>query len=360
MKLLIRVLLIYNFVICWAFGLAADECLPRKNVIRAVHLIAPKLRDFELFNRALTNFFVPAGVNMLILEIDYRYEWKSHPELRDSDCLSRQEARKLYEICSLKGIKLVPLFNCLGHQSWGKVTFPLLKRYPDFDETPWISGENSGIYCRSWCASNPALIPIVKDLLSELVVDFSADTVHVGMDEVFLIGESNCVRCAGKDKAELFARAVGSLHKILVNNLGVRMMMWGDRLLDDSKFKYGEWESSRNNTAGAIEKIPKDIIICDWHYGKRDEYASVDYFLEKGFSVLSASWKNLDAAQAFVNYCNKFSTNCNYLGHICTTWVDSGKLSDTLINRSTTSGDISEVAKTTEKILKQLVEKARY
>ena len=44
------------------------------------------------------------------------------------------------------------------------------------------------------------------------------------------------------------------------------MLMWGDRLLDGKKMRYGKWEAAANGTAPAIDRIPKDIILCDWHY----------------------------------------------------------------------------------------------
>ena len=56
----------------------------------------------------------------------------------------------------------------------------------------------------------------------------------------------------------------------------------------------------RNGTAPAIDKIPKDIILCDWHYELRDHYPSVAYFQQKGFRVWPASWNNPKAALAFL------------------------------------------------------------
>jgi hypothetical protein len=51
-------------------------------------------------------------------------------------------------VCRQNGIRLIPLFNCLGHQSWAKNTGALLKKHPEFDETPQIPADNKGIYCR--------------------------------------------------------------------------------------------------------------------------------------------------------------------------------------------------------------------
>jgi len=58
--------------------------------------------------------------------------------------------------------------------------------------------------------------------------------------------------------------------------------MWGDRLIDGKKYDFGEWEASTNGTAAAIDLIPKDIIVCPWHYELRSDYPSIPMFIEKG------------------------------------------------------------------------------
>jgi hypothetical protein len=139
------------------------------------------------------------------------------------------------------------------------------------------------------------------------------------MDEVFLIGEEACSRCKGKDKAELFAQAVNDYHEHLVGKHKLEMMMWGDRLIDAEKIKYGRWEASANGTAGAVDLIPKDIVICDWHYEPREAYESVPMFLRKGFRVWPASWKKLEGAKALVDYSRGLGHG-KMVGHLNTTW----------------------------------------
>ena len=201
---------------------------------------------------------------------------------------------------------MIPQFQCLGHQSWSKHTYSLLTKYPQFDETPGQYPDNEGIYCRSWCPLHPEVNAIVFDLMDELIEVFEADAFHVGMDEVFLIGEDVCSRCKGKDKAELFAKAVNDYHQHLVSKRKAEMLIWGDRLIDAEKIKYGKWEASANGTAGAVDLIPKDIIICDWHYEPRDAYESVPMFLEKGFRVWPSSWRKIEGAKALIDYSQVF------------------------------------------------------
>ena len=93
----------------------------------------------------------PLGINVIVLEVNYGFKFQSHPELSDGSGLSREDARDLAAFCRDRGIRLIPQFNCLGHQSWARTTMPLLKKYPQFDETPKVPADNKGIYCRSWC-----------------------------------------------------------------------------------------------------------------------------------------------------------------------------------------------------------------
>ncbi len=259
------------------------------------------------------------GVNAIIAEINYGFDYQSHPELRSDNGSNKEQIGKLVAECKAHHVRLIPQFQCLGHQSWSKRTAPLLTRYPQFDETPGLYPNNEGIYCRSWCPLHPEVNPIIFSLMDELIDAFQADALHVGMDEVFLIGEDACPRCKGKDKAELFAKAVNDYHKHLVEEKKIEMLMWGDRLIDTNKFHMGKWEASENGTAPAIDRIGKDIIICDWHYEPRQAYESVPMFVEKGFRVWPASWKKPEAAKAFIDY-SKTIDNPRMLGHLNTTW----------------------------------------
>jgi hypothetical protein len=214
---------------------------------------------------------------------------------------------------------LIPQFQCLGHQSWKADTGPLLTVYPEFDLTPGAFPENKGIYCREWDPLNPKVNEVVFKLMDEIIDAFKADALHVGMDEVFLLGSEQSPSTKGKDPAKVFARAVNDLHQHLVKDRKVEMLMWGDRLFDAKKYNWGEWEASKNGTAPAVDLIPKDIIICPWHYERREAYPSIPMFLEKGFRVLPASWRNVEASRALIEY-SRNEKSPKMLGHLFTTW----------------------------------------
>jgi hypothetical protein len=261
-----------------------------------------------------------AGLNVLVLEVDYNFAFASHPELRRGTTpITRDGARRFAGACRKAGIRLIPEFQSLGHQSWEGETFPLLTKYPKFDLTPGAFPDNKGIYCREWDPLNPEVNRIVFALMDEIIDAFQADAFHVGMDEVFLLGSEHSPSTKGKDPAVLYAKVVNDLHGHLVKKRKVEMLMWADRFIDGKKYDFGEWESAVNGTAPAIDMIPKDIIMCPWHYELRESYPSIPMFLEKGFRVVPASWRNVDATKALIEYGRK-QAHPRLLGHMFTTW----------------------------------------
>jgi hypothetical protein len=259
------------------------------------------------------------GVNAVVIEVNYSFDYQSHPEIRPNQFITKARARELVKAARDQGINVIPQINCLGHQSWSRNTGELLKHYPQFDETPAQYPENKGIYCRSWCSQNPEVNKVVFALIDELADAFEANAFHAGMDEVFIIGSEYCPRCKGNDPGKLFAKAVNDLHHHIVKERNMDMLIWGDRLLNAKELHYSLWEAATNRTESAVELIPKDIIICDWHYGQKTNYASVPFLLDKGFRVWPSGWQSLEATKSFSAY-SRQQKNPRMLGYLCTTW----------------------------------------
>jgi hypothetical protein len=287
---------------------------------RGVHLAVKNDRDADALLAQLPRLKAD-GVNVIIAEIDYDFDFRSHPELHTARCVTKSSAQRLAHAARENGIRLIPQINCLGHQSWSSNTLSLLVKHPDFDETPGKFPNNKGIYCRSWCPQNPDVNKVVFALVDELIDAFDADAFHVGMDEVFIMASQYCGRCRGQDAGKLFAKAVNDFHRHIVGERKIEMLMWGDRLLDAKALGFSEWEASTNGTFTAIDSIPKDIIICDWHYEKAENYASVPFLLGKGFRVWPSGWQPLENSRAFSAYCRKKRDEDPHLiGYLCTTW----------------------------------------
>lgn len=261
--------------------------------VRGLHLSAPGKEQVGQMAKFIRTVLPAKGINTLVLEFDYGYDFKSRPEFSDPKRIGKSEVKELVAACRDAGVQLIPQINCLGHQSWAKHTDRLLTLHPEFDETPGKYPNNEGIYCRSYCPLHPGVHAVLFDLIDELARDCEAKAFHVGMDEVFILADNDCPRCAGKSTASIFAGEVTRLHDHL-KSIGCTMWMWGDRFLDGHATKLGEWEASENDIQGAVDLVPKDIVICDWHYDNAPD--TPRYFAENGFPVVACPWRKPQVA----------------------------------------------------------------
>jgi len=268
-----------------------QEALP----IRGLHLSAPAKKDVAALLEFIRESLPKAGVNTLILEFGYHFDFKSRPEFADPSALGHDEVQQILKACREHRIELIPQLNFLGHQSWAKRNGRLLEKHPEFDETPGKYPENKDIYCRSYCPLHPEVHKVLFALVDELARACEAKAFHIGMDEVFILADPDCPRCKGKNPAQVFAAEVKTLHAHL-KGIGCRTWMWGDRFLDGKATGLGKWEASENATAPAIDLVPKDIVICDWHYDMAPDTALV--FAKKGFDVVACPWRKPDVALA--------------------------------------------------------------
>ncbi len=279
---------------CLSF--AQDNAFPT----RGLCIAAPNSARLEELIEFIHKELAPRSVNTLVLRVDYNYQYESHPELRAAETLSKAEVKRLVAACKADGIRLIPQVNLLGHQSWAGTIGKLLQAYPDFDETPWVKlpekfewPNPDRYYCKSYCPLHPKVHEVVFAIVDEICEVFEADAFHAGMDEVFYLAEYKCPRCGGKDPAQLFAGEVKKIRDHLAEKKR-SLWIWGDRLLDGRATGLGEWEASYNNTHRAVDLIPPDVMICDWHYERPDPTAV--YFAMKGLSVLVCPWNQEESA----------------------------------------------------------------
>lgn len=325
-----------------------DSIMP----VRGFCIQVPMPKDLVEFIKFVNEELAPRNVNTLILRVDYNYQYESHPELRDDVALTKAEVKKLVDVCKKHNISIIPQINLLGHQSWELEVSKLLKVYPEFDETPNVKipakyewPNSDGLYCKSYCPLHPKVHEIVFAMMDELCDVFEAPGFHAGMDEVFYIGMDSCKRCCGRDKAELFAGEVRTVRDHL-SKKGRTLWIWGDRLLEGKITGLGEWEASYNNTHRAIDMIPKDVMICDWHY-ERPEQTAV-YFAMKGLNVATCPWNRPGVATAQVEDMIRFRKNSTpemserFKGMIQTVWSPADQFLDEFYGRKQKKNNAKE------------------
>ena len=99
------------------------------------------------------------------------------------------------------------------------------------------------------------------------------------------------------------------------------------------------WEASMNNTYRAIDLIPKDVFICDWHYERAEQTAV--YFAMKGFDVATCPWRKPQIALQQVDDMIHFRQHSNpemsrhFQGIIETVWSGADSFLEAYYNPTT-------------------------
>ena len=328
-------IMLFSVLSSFAFGQASNSAdFP----IQGFCIGAPAPDEVSRFVKFINEELAPRKINTLILRVDFNYQYESHPELRDSIALSKADIKQIVDASKKNGISLIPQINLLGHQSWANKTNSLLRVYPEFDETPWVKmpaeykwPNEDGLYCKSYCPLHPDVHKVVFELVDEICDVFQSTAFHAGMDEVFYLGEERCPRCSGHDKAELFANEVRKIRDHLAQD-NRRLWIWGDRLIDGKTTGLGMWEASMNNTHRAVDMIPKDVLICDWHYERPDKTAV--YFAMKGLDVVTCPWRRpavgVEQYKDMIDF-RRTATPVmkeRYKGIVQTVWSDAGTFMD--------------------------------
>jgi hypothetical protein len=343
--------------LCGVLLLVAVPILAEPLPARGLHVSAPLPGEIAVAEKFIREVLPKEGVNVLVVEFNYRYQFTKRPEVADNDALSRDDVKRLVEACRAAKVKLIPQINMLGHQSCSTKTAALLRAHPEFDETPGSYPDNKGIYCRSYCPLHPQVHEIVFDLMDELAEACEADAFHVGMDEVFLLGEDQCPRCRGRNKADLFAGEVRALRDHLAK-CNRTLWMWGDRFLDTPTTGMGKWEAAENGTAPALQNVPRDIVIADWHY--ETAHPTAPYFALQGFRVVSSPWRKASVALRQLDMIRLARMNASsavaerMLGVLHTTWCGFGAFARTYMGEQTDSVPALESVATFKQLFAEL------
>lgn len=309
-----------------------QESAGKPFAIKGFCIGSPSQKGVDRFIKFINEELAPRGVNTLILLIDYAYQFKTYPQLADSGALSNADVKKIVAACRKNKIRIIPQINLLGHQSWANHPNKLLQEFPQFDETPYVKmpvnykwPNAEGLYCKSYCPLHPDLHKVLFAVIDELCDAYETDAFHAGMDEIFYLGSDSCPRCSGIDKATLYADEVSRIknHLALKNR---ELWIWGDRMIDGKTTGIGVWEASYNFTWRAIDMVPKDVVICDWHYERPDLTAA--YFAMKGFRVVTCPWRTPQTAVLQTEDMARFwkyatpEMKPRYYGMVQTTWMD--------------------------------------
>jgi hypothetical protein len=203
------------------------------------------------------------GYNMLVINLEYRFKYPSHPGIGPADSLSPEDIKKLDKTARELGIELVPFVNCAGHNEG----ILILEKYKHLGADPsgvrgmmqqilttnqLPEGKPEGFSVEQMLVGNEEAIELMLDLYGDLMDCFSSKYFHIGFDEV----RQMHVQMPDSTEEERFGVVFGHLQQIVefVRSKGRIPMLWCDMF------------ANHPERQEYIGKLPKDVIICDWHY----------------------------------------------------------------------------------------------
>jgi hypothetical protein len=285
--------------------------------IRALHLVIRGLRPEEIKEQItlarLERF------NYLILLLKDNVRLRGTEKFASADAWTEAELVDVVRFSRENGLEVVPQLHLLTHQerflgnAFPNVMYNQRTSDPRKEETYRI------------------ILPIIDEVI-RLV---KPRAFHIGHDEVAWFssrkvkqpGQKGCRMRLGAGEAmlppELFLSSVKRLHDHL-RSRGVETWMWGDMLIAPEEFPtmLARHLHARGGYSRIRGSIPKDIVICDWHYfDSQPEFPSALAFAKAGHKVMGATWTQKTTIDNFSRYISGIGGE----GMIATTWFPALK-----------------------------------
>ena len=229
------------------------------------------------------------------------------------DAMSKDGFKSICEFGKLFNIEAIPHFAFLSHQN---------KAFVQEAVSPKLLYNSQTLDPR-----NPDVYKLIFSQIDEVIELINPKIIHIGHDEVTGHTPKQIERFGQILPPNLFLYNVNKINQYLLSK-NIEVWMWGDMLIypDDFPEMHPGSFNAPLSYKWLIDSIPKNIIICDWHYKhykgklkKKLDFSSIDFFLNKGFNVLGATYNVSEMTNQFSNYIIEKSEP-NFNGMIATSW----------------------------------------
>ncbi len=275
-----------NFI-GWSYDIAREQS-PREDVLQ------------EMLRHSAA-----AGYNAIGLYLEHRFAYPSAPWAAGPGCLTPEVVRRLQKQARTAAppVRIIPFLNTLGH----------VEGFIRSEGGQWLAEGKAVFGGEQMCATRPECAAFARSLIADAIDAFDDEWVHIGGDETMQLGQ--CPQCAARvaqvGKAGLYAAHFGPLCRFVLER-GRRPCLWGDMLL---------------NHPEAIDAIPRETVIFDWHYFSRPR-DSTRVFRQRGFDVVccpsvqtyNSVWCFLNESQRNIDEHAEDARAAGALGVLVTTW----------------------------------------
>jgi len=271
--------------------------------IRAIHVVLRYLSVAEV--KRLIGLATSADFNTMIIDPRDQVKFESFPGKVLQNAWLTDDFVNVVDFARSHGLEVIPEVSLLTHQEQllGKSNQGLM-----FDKTTY-DPRNNKVYEH------------IFPYLDELIRLIHPHAIHIGHDEIQ--GAYKAKKRFGMVNdllpADLFWKDVSLIHGYL-RERDIDTWMWGDMLVSP-----GELPSMKSNHFNGVgnyggplrDKLPKDIVICDWHYETENEsFPSIDLFRSAGFRVMGVTFNESKTIANFSHYAARHGAD----GMIATIW----------------------------------------
>ncbi|MFA7230010.1 MAG: family 20 glycosylhydrolase, partial [Victivallaceae bacterium] len=221
--------------------------------LRGVQLDLARQMERLDFIFEFIDFIADAGYNTLVLYLEGRIKTQSFPYPAEGEYYTPEEMKSVVVYAAKKNIDVIPVVSVLGHAE-------LFLKHEELTHLAEIRGDAKSAFGGSinhvFCPSLPETVDFIKAYLSDIAAIFPSRYLHAGCDEVWDFGCCSICRNRmhqGETTGDIFARYITDVHDFIKNTLKKEMIIWDDML---------------ETYPDALEKIPRDIILCCWNYDR--------------------------------------------------------------------------------------------
>jgi len=273
----------------------------------------PTMASLELLIERLAQL----KFNQLQLYMEHTFAYAGHETVwKSASALTPAEVRQLDAFCRERQIELVPNQNCFGHMHRWLVHEPYrqLAEVPEGVEHAFSLSKEPF----SLAPEHPDTLPLVADLLDQLLPCFESSMVNVGLDETFDLGTgASRAACATRGKGRVY---LDYLQRVadLVRERGATMQFWGDIIV-----RYPE----------LVAELPSDAIALEWGYeaghpfpehAQRFAASGLRYYVCPGTSSWQSISGRLHNARGNLAEAARVGRAEGALGYLVTDWGDFG------------------------------------
>ena len=236
---------------------------------RGAHLFVGN-HALPFHEKLIGRVFARLKLNNLVLQCE-QAKWDTLGKAAPPWAMSKKDLKTEIAFARRYGMTVTPLVNSVGHMPW-LFTDPANLRMAEDPQTPYAA-----------FVADQQTDRFLFRLHDEVLDTFHSDSLHIGGDEVTQRGRYP-YRSLGAcpTVARAFVTHVTRLHDHLKAR-GVRTLLWSDMLLAPGEALDAANAPTPLQAAEMRRRLPKDIVLTDWHYTPDGPYPSPARLQKAGF-----------------------------------------------------------------------------